>query len=167
MAKEAKEEATEEAVEKPAGGRKKLIVILIAIVMVVLLGGGVLAYLLLSPAAEEEGHEEAKAEEEHPPIYEKLETFTVNLADRETYLQVEVHLLVAEPSVQEKIKQRMPEVRNDVINLLSGKTPDELATQQGKDVLAEEVRTKINGLLAVKEPDKGVKKVLFNAFIIQ
>jgi flagellar FliL protein len=138
--------------------------------VVVLLGAGALAFFVLSKPAEgeEEAHKEAAHEEdEHPPIYEKLETFTVNLADREAYLQVEIHLLVASPEIQEKIKQRMPEVRNDIISLLSGKMPDELAIQAGKDTLAEDVKKKINGVLGVKEGDTGVKKVLFNSFIIQ
>jgi flagellar FliL protein len=80
---------------------------------------------------------------------------------------VEIHLLVAEAPVQEKIKLRMPEVRDGLIRLLSSKLPDELATQPGKDALAEEVKKQINGVLAIQDADKGVKKVLFNAFIIQ
>jgi len=162
----AKEEATEE-VEKPKGGAKKLVIIVLALVLLVLVGGGAVAYLLLSSPPEEGAQVEAKHEDEHPPIYEKLETFTVNLADQETYLQVEIHLLVAELPVQEKIKMRMPEVRDSMIRLLSSKLPDELATQAGKDALADDVKKQINGILAIQEADKGVKKVLFNSFIIQ
>jgi flagellar protein FliL len=164
----AKEAATAEQVEPPKGGKKKLIIIILIALLVVLAGGGAVAYLVLSAPAEEGAHEAEKhAEDEHPPIYEKLETFTVNLADQETYLQVEIHLLVAELPVQEKIKQRMPEVRDGLIRLLSGKMPEELATQPGKDALADEVRKNINAVLAIQEADKGVKKVLFNSFIIQ
>lgn len=164
----AKEEEATEATEQPKGGKKKLIVIIVLVLLlVVVLGGGAVAYLVMSKPAEEGEHVEEKHEDEHPPIYEKLDTFTVNLADQETYLQVEIHLLVAEPPVQEKIKQRMPEVRDGMIRLLSSKLPDELATQPGKDALAEEVKKNINGILAIKEPDMGVKKVLFNSFIIQ
>lgn len=163
----AKEEATAEQVEKPKGGKKKLIIIIVVALLIVLLGGGAVAYLVLSAPAEEGAHGEEKHVEELPPIYEKLETFTVNLADRETYLQVEIHLLVAEQPVQEKVKQRMPEVRDGLIRLLSSKMPEDLATQPGKDALADEVKKNVNGVLAIQEADKGVKKVLFNSFIIQ
>lgn len=164
----AKEEAATEAVEQPKGGKKKLIIIIaLVLLLVVLVGGGLVAYLVMSAPPQEGEQVEEQHEDEHPPIYEKLETFTVNLADQQTYLQVEIHLLVAEPPVQAKIKQRMPEVRDSMIRLLSSKLPDELATQAGKDALAEEVKKTINGVLSIKEPDMGVKKVLFNSFIIQ
>jgi flagellar FliL protein len=164
----AKEEEATEAVDKPKSGKKKLFVIIALVaLLVILVGGGAVAYMVLSAPAEEGEHVEEAHEEEHPPIYEKLETFTVNLSDQETYLQVEIHLLVAEPAVQEKLKQRMPEVRDGMIRLLSSKLPDELATQQGKDALADEIKKTINAILAIKEVDMGVKKVLFNSFIIQ
>lgn len=167
----------------PAAGeapksKKKLLIIIIAILALVLVGGAVGAFLLLSkPAAEQhadgEHDEEAAAEDEgdeadaHPPVYEKLETFTVNLADQESYLQTEVQLMVADDKVQQKIKARMPEVRDALLRLLSSKTAEELATQEGKDALAGEVQKAVNDVLGVKKAAKGVKKVLFVAFIIQ
>lgn len=159
----------------------KLLIIIIAVLAVVLIGGGAGAYLLLSkPASEKKakadhGDEEVAAdegdeEEEEdgkPPVYEKLETFTVNLADQESYLQTEIQLMVADAKVQGKIKARMPEVRDSLIRLLSSKTAEELAQPEGKAKLAEEVGKAVNEVLGVKKKSKGVKKVLFAAFIIQ
>jgi len=162
----AKQEETVEAADAPKGGKKKLIVILL-IVLVVLIGGGAAAFLMLTAPAKEGEHAEKVEAEEHPPIYEKLESFTVNLADQETYLQVEIHLLVSDPTVQEKMKLRMPEVRDSMIRLLSSKMPEELASQPGKDALGGEVQKQINALLGITAEGQGVKKVLFNAFIIQ
>lgn len=165
----AKEEET--AVEPPKGKGKKLLIIILAVVLLmVLAGGGAAVYLLTSkPAAEGAAHgEEAAAEEDaHPPVYEKLESFTVNLADGETYLQVEIHLQVADAKVQEKIKQHMPEVRDGIIRLLSSKNAEELAVLEGKDKLAADVQKQLNDILGAKKDSMGVKKVLFNAFIIQ
>ena len=159
----------------------KLLIIIVAVLAVVLIGGGAGAYLLLSkPASEKKakadhGDEEAAADEEgdeghgddeHPPVYEKLETFTVNLADQESYLQTEVQLMVADTNVQAKIKARMPEVRDTLIRLLSSKTAEELAQPEGKAKLAADVQKAVNEVLGVKK-SKGVKKVLFAAFIIQ
>ncbi|MDP2433252.1 MAG: flagellar basal body-associated FliL family protein [Pseudomonadota bacterium] len=177
MSKEAAAPAEGEAPKK----KSKLLIIIIAVLAIVLIGGGAGAYLLLSkPATEKKakadhGDEEVAAddaEEEDegdgkPPVYEKLDTFTVNLADQESYLQTEVQLVLASTDVQGKIKARMPEVRDALIRLLSSKTAEELAQLEGKDKLAQEVQKAVNEVLGVKKKSKGVKKVLFAAFIIQ
>lgn len=177
----AKEETPAEG-EAPKKKGKLLIIILALVGVIVLAGGGLAAWLLMSAPdkskkAKEHGDEEGDAhggeeggEEEgdgKPPVYEKLEQFTVNLADQESYLQTEIQLLVADSSVQEKIKARMPEVRDAMIRLLSSKTAEELSMPEGKDKLAEEIQEEINAVLGIKKKSKGVKKVLFGAFIIQ
>lgn len=178
----AKEEAAAPAEAAPGKSKKTLIIILAAVLLVVLAGGGAAVYLLSSkPAAEkqakhgdeaadEEGgdeEEEHEDEEEHPPLYEKLESFTVNLADGESYLQIEINLKVAGPEVAEKIKQRMPEIKDGVLRLLSSQSAEELGTTEGKDKLAKAVQKTVNEILGVKKASKGVQKVLFPAFIIQ
>lgn len=165
----AKEEAAAAGEEAPKKGKGKLLIIIAAVVAVVLIGGGVAAWLLLSkPDAEEGAKQEEHAEEEHAaPIYEKLETFTVNLADQAGYLQTDIQLMLEDAKVQEKIKAHLPEVRDAMIRLLSSKTAEELSQQEGKDKLAEDIQKQINEVLGVKGKEKGVKKVLFGAFIIQ
>lgn len=168
----AKEEAA--APEGAAAPKKKktLLIIIIAVAVVLLVGGGTLAYLLMSPPAAEkpakEGeHAEEAHEEEHPPIYEKLETFTVNLADGETYLQVEISLKVADAEVQEKLKAHMPEVRDAMLRLLSSKSPEELSEVAGKDKLSDDIQKQMNQVIGMKQAKTGVQGVLFTAFIIQ
>jgi flagellar FliL protein len=166
----AKEEAPEVEVEAPK--KKGKLIIILAAVAVLVIGAGVAAFFLLSsPDAEEAAKageaEVEQAEDEHPPVYEKLETFTVNLADQESYLQTDIQLLLGDASLQSKIKERMPEVRDALIRLLSSKTAEELALQDGKDALANEILQTMNDVLKVKDKSEGVKKVLFAAFIIQ
>lgn len=172
----AKEEtpAEGEAPQKKKG--KLLLIILIVVGVIVLAGGGIAAWLLMTAPdkskqvgahGEEEGGEEEAHEDEHPPVYEKLEQFTVNLADQESYLQTEIQLMVADAKVQEKIKARMPEVRDAMIRLLSSKTAEELNQPDGKDKLAAEIQQQMNHLLGIKKESQGVKKVLFGALIIQ
>ncbi|TCJ13472.1 flagellar basal body protein FliL, partial [Parasulfuritortus cantonensis] len=60
-----------------------------------------------------------------------------------------------------------PEVRDAIIRLLSSKQAEELSVLEGKDKLAADIRKQVNDILGVKQPNEGVKKVLFNAFIIQ
>lgn len=163
----AKEETVAAEPEQPKGKGKKKLLIIIVLAVVVLSVLAVVAVLLLSPKPDAKHGAEVAAEEEHPPIYEKLESFTVNLADGETYLQVEIHLQVADPTVQEKLKQHMPEVRDAIIRLLSSKNAEELSVLEGKDKLAGDVQKQLNDILRAESAAKGVKKVLFNAFIIQ
>ena len=161
---------------EPPNKKRKLLIIIIALAAVVLVASAVGAYLLLSkPAAEKKakashGDEErqaaAKEEEAHPPVYEKLDTFTVNLADQQSFLQTEVQLLLADTKVQEKLKAHMPEVRDAMIRLLSSKSAEELSQPEGKTKLAQEIEKQINEVLGAKKSN-GVKKVLFAAFIIQ
>lgn len=169
----AKEEVPAEVSETPAPKHRGKLIIIAAVVAVLLIGGGVGAYLLLSkPDAEEsakQGEEEQHAEDEHPPIYEKMESFTVNLADQQYYLQIEeMTFLVDSPETQTKIKTRLPEVRDALFRLLSSKTGEELFDKEGKDRLAEEIRKEVNAILHLKDADKGVRKVLFpKNFILQ
>jgi flagellar FliL protein len=166
----AKEEAPEAEVEVPKR-KGKLLIIIIAVVVVLVIGGGVGAYFLMSKPDVEEGakQDEAHADEEHAPIYEKLDSFTVNLADQQYYLQIEeMTLMVEDAEVQEKIKTRLPEVRDALFRLLSSKTAEELFDKEGKDKLAEEIRKEVNDILHLKGNAKGVKKVLFpKNFILQ
>lgn len=176
----AKTEAPANAEAPKPKGKKMLVIIIVAVVLLIGIGGAAAFFLLSKPSADKQAKHDAEEEpaadeeeeeedsgEEHPPIYEQLPVFTVNLADRESYLQVEIHLRVAEPKVQEKLKQRMSEVRDEILRVLSSKNPEELATQEGKDALAADLQKKINGVIGVKKASKGVKKVLFNSFIIQ
>lgn len=177
MAKEEAPADAEQPSEAPKKKSKMLIIIIAVVALLVLAGGGAAVYFLTAKPAAEKGakdhgdeaaqEEEAQAEEEHPPVYERLETFTVNLSDQQSYLQTEIQLMVRDVKVQEKIKLHMPEVRDALIRLLSSKSVEELSQPDGKDKLAEEIRKQVNEVLGVKKKSQGVQKVLFASFIIQ
>jgi flagellar FliL protein len=178
MAKEKKEgvEAEEEASPPPKVSKKKkfLLIILgaVALVLVVVVGG-VIYLVIHKPAANQpylpqgEAGQGMDENDQKPPIYEKLDTFTVNLADQQSYLQVEMDLKVADSETQEKIKERMPDVRDALLRLLSSKSAEELSTPEGKEALAKEVQKAINRIIGARRASEGVKGVLFTAFIIQ
>ncbi|QDX81351.1 hypothetical protein B9N43_08915 [Denitratisoma sp. DHT3] len=175
----------------PAPKSKKLLLFIIIGALVVVLAGGVGAFLVLKKKPAEDGGEEEAAETSHsskkadnnlPPTYVKLETFTTNLASDDPathqsgqYVQTVVELKVADPLDGESIKQYMPEIRNGILRLLSSKKASQLASLEGKDALAEEIRTTVNGVIgsSAKKTGKGgaaqgpVSAVLFSSFIIQ
>lgn len=164
----AKEKASAAEAEAQVPKKKGKLILILAVVALLVLGGGVAAFLLLSqPDAEQTEVAKAEVEDKTPPVYERLETFTVNLSDQQSYLQTDIQLLLGNADVQAKIQQRMPEIRDALIRLLKGKTTDELTQQEGMDALATEIAQAVNAVLKVEKEAEGVKKVLFVSFIIQ
>lgn len=182
MAKDAKpaEEASEAA---PPKKNKKLLVIIIAVLVLVLGGGGAAAYLLLSKDADhadddevtaEQSGKKKKGEKEMPPAYVALDPFTVNLVAEtgDQFLQLMISVEVADISMGDRLKMYMPKLRNNITLLLSTKKASELATKDGKELLAEEIRDQMNDIVEVpsvkgKPSQDAVKEVLFTSFIIQ
>jgi len=160
-------EAPEEA-PKPKKKGKLLVIIL---VLVLLGGGGGAAWWVLAGSKSgAAGKAQKKEEPEKPPIFTRLDTFTVNLQRGEGddhYLQVDMDLQVADEKVIEQIKLRMPQIRNAMLLLLSSKTAEDLAPVAGKQQLSAEIVAQINKILGVKDPKQGVLGVYFSAFVIQ
>ena len=98
--------------------------------------------------------------------YEKLEPFTVNLMGLHQVIQVSVTLKPATLNIGDKIKLYMPVIRHEIILLLSGKTPEQVQTSEGKQKLISETRYAANKALGMTSKD-GIADVLFESFIIQ
>jgi flagellar FliL protein len=96
----------------------------------------------------------------------RLEPFVVTLASFDRYLQTAVTLQLSAGDVADKIKVFMPMVRHVVIMTLSSKDSAELQSTEGKKVLIDELKTKINQVLEAKS-DHGVNDVFFETFVIQ
>ena len=143
--------------EKPAAAdapkkSKKMLIIIIAAVL--LIGGGAAAFFLLKPAHAPKN--EVAAEESHPevpPKYVELGTFTANLIHEEgdRYLQVAISLKISKPELEEKIKASNPEIMHRVNMLLQSKTPSELATLQGKEKLARDIKAQVEYVLGFRK----------------
>ncbi len=179
---------------------KKMLVIIIAVLL--LAGGGAATYYFMKPAhapatdAGDEASDEASKEappEEKPmhPTYVTLGTFTANLIHEEgdRYLQVSISIKVSKPDLEEKIKASNPEILHHVNMLLQSRRPSELATLEGKEKLASDIKTEIERVLgfvkaapsatslpqsvsapAATQPPQvksGIEEVLFTSFIIQ
>lgn len=96
----------------------------------------------------------------------RLEPFVVNLASFDTYLQAIITLQLGASEINDKIKMYMPMVRHTIILTLSGKESEQVRTSEGKKELIEELKTKINKVLDLKEHD-GVNDIFFENFVIQ
>lgn len=189
-----KPEASDSA--PPKKKPKLLLFIIIGIVLLALAGGGAAFYLMKKNANvddEEDGEvvtkssKKAKSEPEAPPIFVRLEPFTVKLQveQQDAYVQATPELRVLNAPVGDRVKQYMPEIRHKVLLIMSGKKSSELSTPQGVQGLSNEIRASVNGILDGQPNTKGkaaeaaptpkdtaaphdsVQAVLFTSFIIQ
>lgn len=172
----------------PKGKAKLLIIIMAALVVVLALGGG--AAWLLMKKKPIEGDEEAPTKavkHEVAPVFVRLEPFTVKLQPYEDkqdqYLQVVPELKVLNVAAGDKVKVYMPEIRHNMLLVLSSRNSGELSSPQGVEKLSTELRSRTNQILgapapkaatpgAVQAVDKAapedpVQEVLFSSFIIQ
>ncbi|OQA32610.1 MAG: flagellar basal body-associated protein FliL [Betaproteobacteria bacterium ADurb.Bin341] len=192
MAKEQPETETSESPAPQPSRKKKLLIIGIAALLILALAGGATALYFkffgnTEPGQDEEevaaAQEEKKKKEEKkktPPVFAKLDTFTVNLAQEtgDQYLQVAITLELEDSLADAALKENMPKIRDSIIRLLGNKKASELTTTEGKDELAWELRDALNLLLEPDQPApvRGKRRqeiigpvlaVLFTDFIIQ
>lgn len=201
MAKDAKPAGTKPAAAgaadtPPPKKSKKMLIIIAAVVL--LIGGGAAAFLLLQPPAHPEKKGEAahaaadKAEIEahakNPPKFVDIGTFTANLVheDGDRVLQVGISLKITKPELEEKIKASNPEILHRVNMLLQSKRPSDLATIEGKDKLAQQIKGQVEYVLGLRKTvpsisteqvgtppaemaniKSDIAEALFTAFLIQ
>ncbi len=169
--------AEEDQDEDVTQEKKKKPILLIAIAALVLLGGGGGAAFFLmgnedaNAAVEEESVADAEGEETLTEAYYfSLDPpFVVNFSgtSRARFLQVSIEGLTRDSKVKEDITKHIPQVRNNIVLLLSSKTYDELSTQDGKKGLRKEVLKEIQKILEAETGKEGVEDVFFTSFVMQ
>lgn len=201
MSKPAAKPAAAPAGDQPPKSKKMLIIIIAVVVL--LAGGGAAAFFMMKKdhppkgehATEEVAADEAEeADDKHkvPPKFVEIGTFTANLIHEEgdRYLQVAITLKLSKPELEEKVKASNPEIQHRINMLLQSKRPSELATPEGKEKLAADIKANVEFVLGLRKSlpvshaapaegeaphaaaaesaaKKGVAEVLFTSFIIQ
>ena len=99
---------------------------------------------------------------------EKMGSFLVNLVDVEEthYLRSVIELeqnYGSAPEFGNEIGNRKSQLRDVIISTLSAKTSDQLRTPEGKEALKEELKERINSVLAKGQ----IARVYFTEFAIQ
>ncbi|MDB6000669.1 MAG: fliL [Rhizobacter sp.] len=131
------------------GNKKKLMLIVVGVLVLLLVAGAAAMMFLSKKAHSEDGdddaapvsHTSSKGGHRTPPTFVALESFTVNLADKdvERYAQIGVTLEVDDPKFAEDMKAYMPSIRNNILMILAHKTSTELLDRAGKEALAAEI----------------------------
>ncbi len=139
--------------EAPAANpKKKLLLIIVAAVIALALAGGAAWYFMKGKPAGEE--QKSSATLSATPIFIPLDSFTVNLQREQgdQVLQVGLSLKIYNADLPEKIKAAMPEIRSNLLLLLSSKHASELVSVQGKKKLANEIIMAVDTILGIPQP---------------
>ena len=80
-----------------------------------------------------------------------LEEFYINLASvgsvQAKYVKIKMTLSAPNTDVEKELNQKMPHVRNVVIDLFNSKKSSDLATPEGRSYLKDEIKNAINSFL--------------------
>ncbi len=151
--------------EKKGGGKKKLIIFLIiGLVLLGGIGGGAYFFLFAkSPPPEEEAPPEPKEPAVGPFL--QLDPFIVNLADPtgQRYLRAKITLEFYNDEAYQQANERIPQINDAIIMVLSSKTVEEVLSPEGKMELRMELLRKLNELLG----PHSVKNIYFTQFVVQ
>lgn len=141
-------EAAAEGEELPPKKKGKLPLIL-GLVVLLAGGGGGAWFFMFKDKGGETAPQQAKPQPLKPPVFVPLDAFTVNLSAEQSdqYLQVAATLKVLDQPSSDAVKQYMPEVRHKTLVLLSSKKASEIASAEGRERLAEEIRQTANNVL--------------------
>lgn len=148
------------------GGGKKKIIILAA--LVVLLGGGGFAayhFLLAKKSVKKPANKPAETKKAPVGPMFDLKPFLTNLADQNhtSYIKVDISLEFKQGTDIAKIKQLTPQIRNNIIMIMSSKTSNEINSPEGMVSLRHQIARSLNMLLGAGT----VTGVYFNNYLVQ
>jgi flagellar FliL protein len=168
-------EAAVEAGKKSLMGKLKLPLIIVAVLVVL----GVAAMVVLpkltsskekpaeatKEAASSEKSGEASVEKQGPSALFPLDPFIINLRDPagKRYLKIRIELELSNKELEAQIKERMPQIKDGLLILLSSKSYEDIEPVEGKLRLRQEIVSRINGLLSSGR----VQNIYFTEFVVQ
>jgi len=95
-----------------------------------------------------------------------LDQFTVNLttpgSTTPKYVRVNISLELTTADAQAEITQRMPQVRNAIIDLFNSKRPSDMVSEEGRQYIKDEIKSALNGFMVTGK----VKGVFFTNFAL-
>ncbi|KFK93568.1 MULTISPECIES: flagellar basal body-associated protein FliL [unclassified Serratia (in: enterobacteria)] len=119
------------------------------------------------------GKSTAAAQKTPPPapVFMPLDTFTVNLLtpdnNPERVLYIGLTLRLPDEATRRQLNDFLPEVRSRLLMLLARQTPEQLATEQGKQQLVVQIKDTLSTPLVKGLPKQAISDVLFTAFILR
>ena len=152
----------EAPVPHKSGSKKKLIIIIIVLIAVI--GGGAGGYMALRGSKKAgEAKDTKEAKEAQKTVLVAIDPFVVNLSEQGRYLKVTMQFEVASATDQPLVTEKMPNLRDAIITLLSSKSSESVAGPEGKLQLKDELLLWSNQAVG-----KDVfKNLFFTEFVMQ
>lgn len=162
--------ASQETQEPKKKSRKGLILVLLLVLVLGGAGAGTFAFMKLRSAkgAEKaEGAHAAEAPAAEPGVI-SLEPFVTNLAgeDSDRYVKCTIRLELDRKETADKVRAddlSITRLRDRVLTLLTSKRFAEVASAEGKERLRDEIRARVEPLLAGGK----VREVYYTEFLVQ
>jgi flagellar FliL protein len=139
-------EAAEQTPEAAPPPKKRSKLMIVGGALLLAAAGGGMAFYFMQPA-----DSAARAVVPKPPVFMPLEAFTVNLASdggQMQFMQAGITLKVPEKATADLVKERLPEVRNRMLMVLSAKKAADILPVSGKQKLAAEMAEAIRKVIA-------------------
>ena len=143
-----------------------LLIVLLALVVVAASTGGTYLYLSQVDVAKAA----PVANKPQAPRLVTVAPMTVNLSnerDEPSLLYVGFALEVADDATQAQLTDYMPQLRSQLLTLVSGQNSTQLITPQGKAALAARILDALKQPLAPQQPAPALLRVLYTDFIVQ
>jgi len=161
MANEQVEQAQNEQVKKKPSALKYIIIGLAIMIIIPVIGFFVVSkFVLKDDQAEQSKKQSAEVGEIFP-----LEVIVVNIANTggTRYLRAGISFEVVDTNVINELTQRIPQIKDLIIMILSVKELEDLIDFSGKNQIRKEIFEKINAVLM----NGKIKNVYFTEFVIQ
>ncbi|MFH1139697.1 MAG: flagellar basal body-associated FliL family protein [Pseudomonadota bacterium] len=168
----AKDDMDLEEVGQKKGRAKTLLIVVV--VLIVILAGGALALKILAPGlvpflgskeAPPAGQGQGGQDQANTGVLYPLKPFIVNLADAsgKRYLKMALTLELSGPDTQKEAENRMPQIQDAILILLSSQTFADISNIEGKMRLRSQIISACNRFLTQGK----VANVYFSEFVVQ
>jgi len=155
-------ERPEEEPKKKRGNKKLLIIIIAA--SLVLGAGGFAGYKLLASKGGG-GDAEQKEQKAGTTSIVALDPFVLNLSEHGRYLKVTIQFETSDKTLEEVVKEKVPQLRDTIITLVSSKSLTSISSPEGKFQLKDEILFRANQIMGMEKD--AFKNLYFTEFVMQ
>ncbi len=164
MAEEIKEGSANQPQKEEAkkSGKKKLIIIVI-VALLIFGSGGFLGYTIFFSDQSKGGSNQKAEKSKTKSAMMALDPFILNLAEHGRFLKLTIHLELSDAADQPLATEKIPQLRDAIITLVSSKSAESLSSPEGKFLLKDEILLRANQAIG-KEI---FKNLYFTEFVMQ
>jgi len=163
MVDEKEDVRTEQTGEKAGKRGSKKLLVIIPVAIVIALAAGFVTYtqFIGGKGKPEEGRKEDRKDARVALV--ALDPFVLNLAEQGRFLKVTMQLELSDISYQPVVANKVPQLRDAIITLVSSKSAESVSSPEGKFQLKDEILLRANQAVG-----KDVfKNLYFTEFVMQ